>query len=180
MLLWDRYTVESELKIIFLSEAMGIKHREGKSKKIPPHSVVHVLIATFVKRNEKNYLPNLFFFLGAALFRWIQCHDRNFSLSQRLQFSCIRWSFSFQSTFTQTISCWQSLGEIGETTRVGLDISSNNGRIFFGDGRMVRRNSFAIFKETSTSFSNSWIGGLRRTWRHRLKVKYGLNIVICL
>ena len=35
---------------------MGIKHREGKSKKIPPHSVVHVLIATFVKRNEKNYL----------------------------------------------------------------------------------------------------------------------------
>ena len=73
---------------------------------------------------NKHKIPNRFFIFGAALVWRLKTHDGwNFSLSQRLQFSCIRSSFSFQSSFTRTLGCWQ-LGGIGETTRAKLDIFS--------------------------------------------------------
>ena len=77
---------------------------------------------------NKHKIPNRFFIFGAALVWRLKTHDGwNFSLSQRLQFSCIRSSFSFQSSFTRTFGCWQ-LDGIREITRVGRDIFSGIGR----------------------------------------------------
>ena len=77
----------------------------------------------------KHKIPNRFFIFGAALVWRRKCPDGwNFSFSQRLQFSCIRSSFSLQSSFTRTVGCWQSLGGIGETARIGRDIFSGIGR----------------------------------------------------